>query len=453
MSVIPIDRDLPRRSRCCRFLSIGLLFFASCLFLPQGLRGEDVRLVFAPVPKQPTAGGNTALWLHWLNSGTSEATALPPLNIQGTLIQGALRLPVKLRIASPYNTAPLAVAAGGFVRREYFVQLPLDVSGKVVLELDLAETHFVALDIAPGRSAQAPKAAPVEAADKEPTAPAPVSAPVSAPVAASVPDGGKPADSDSKKSAGAAALASDSIPFFREHFFPHEPLYFVAGTESPNAKFQVSFKYQLFSKRWPGHHWSRSVTNLFIGYTQTSLWDWNRPSAPFFDSSYKPELLYSVVLRERREASDWVRVSLQAGVQHESNGRDGASSRSLNNAYVRPTLQLGREGGFQVSLAPRVLVYLGDLSDNPDIGDYRGHLELRGVFGWQDSIQASIVGRIGDDLDRGNMQVDLTYPMWKLPVFKSNVFLDVQYFNGYGESLLLYNQRSWAVRAGFALSR
>ena len=63
------------------------------------------------------------------------------------------------------------------------------------------------------------------------------------------------------------------------------------------------------------------------------------------------------------------------------------------------------------------------------------------------------LGRLGDELNHGSMEVDLTYPMWRLPVLKSSVFLDVQYFNGYGESLLLYNQRTWAVRAGFSLFR
>lgn len=409
------------------------------------MRADDVTLLFAPVVERPTAGGNTALWLHWLNSGAAEATALPPLNIQGTLVQGASRYPVKLRIASPYSTAPLTVAAGGFARREYFVQIPSDISGKVILELDMAETYFVALDIAPASSASSTKPPPSAKEPQDPETPKPQR---SSPEA-----GEKPVGQGASEPAASIARADDPLAFFRQHFFPHDPMYFIAGTESPNAKFQISFKYQLFSSGRPSWKWTSAATNLFVGYTQTSLWDWNKPSAPFFDSSYKPELLYSAVLRERRDPSDWLRVGFQAGVQHESNGRDGLSSRSLNSAYLRPAVTFGRVDGFQFTLAPKAFIYLGDLSDNPDLATFRGHLELRGVVGWQDSIQASILGRIGDELDRGSMQVDLTYPMWKLPVLKTSVFLDVQYFNGYGESLLLYNQRTWGVRAGFALSR
>lgn len=42
------------------------------------------------------------------------------------------------------------------------------------------------------------------------------------------------------------------------------------------------------------------------------------------------------------------RLDLQAGVFHESNGKGGADSRSLNTAYVQPTFVVGKEGDFQL---------------------------------------------------------------------------------------------------------
>jgi outer membrane phospholipase A len=43
--------------------------------------------------------------------------------------------------------------------------------------------------------------------------------------------------------------------------------------------------------------------------------------------------------------------------------------------------------------------------------------------------------------------------MWRLPVLRSSVFLQAQYFTGYGESLLRYYERGDSFRAGFAVFR
>jgi len=247
--------------------------------------------------------------------------------------------------------------------------------------------------------------------------------------------------------------APDPVDYFRRHFFPFEPFYFIAGTESPNAKFQISFRYQLFSDEcWLATKWS-GVTNLSVAYTQTSLWDWNEPSAPFFDSSYKPEVNYTWLHVDGGHWGDGIRLDLQGGLQHESNGKGDIDSRSLNIAYLRTTVTFGRIGKFQVSVSPKAFVYLGDLSDNSDLGDYRGYLELRAIVGWSDHVQLATTTRVGKDFDRASLQLDLTYPMWKLPVLRSSVFLQAQYFTGYGESLLRYNERSDSFRAGFALFR
>jgi phospholipase A1/A2 len=247
--------------------------------------------------------------------------------------------------------------------------------------------------------------------------------------------------------------APDPVEFFRRHFFPFEPLYFIAGTESPNAKFQISLRYQLFTDEgWLASKWS-GVTNFSVAYTQTSLWDWNEPSAPFFDSSYKPEINYTWL---RVDGGHWggaIRLDLRGGLQHESNGKGGADSRSLNLVYLWSTITFGRPGRFQLSVSPKAFVYLGDLSGNVDIADYRGYLELRAGIGWSDNVQLTATTRIGDDFDRTSLQLDLTYPMWRLPLLRSSVLLQAQYFTGYGESLLRYYERSDTFRAGIALFR
>jgi outer membrane phospholipase A len=240
--------------------------------------------------------------------------------------------------------------------------------------------------------------------------------------------------------------------FLKEHLSGYEPMYFVVGPESPNAKFQISLKYQLLNNEGPLAQKVPLMRGLHVAYTQTSLWDWNQTSAPFLDSSYKPEVLYLWERAVGGEPGSWFRLDLQPGLQHESNGKGGLDSRSLNIAYLRPTATFGRDDAFQVTVQPRAWVYLGDLSDNPDIALYRGYADLRLIAGWKANVQLSATGRLGDRGDRASLQLDLTFPLMK--IWRNfSAYLDAQYFIGYGESLLLYNERSSAYRFGFSIYR
>ncbi len=103
-------------------------------------------------------------------------------------------------------------------------------------------------------------------------------------------------------------------------------------------------------------------------------------------------------------------------------------------------------------LVRRLWGYVGDLSDNPDLDEYRGYFDLRAVIGWRRGLQLAALGRMGHEGNNSSAQFDLTYPMMR--IFDSfSVYLQAQYFTGYGDSLLRYNQRSDVVRLGFALYR
>jgi phospholipase A1/A2 len=237
----------------------------------------------------------------------------------------------------------------------------------------------------------------------------------------------------------------DAVTFFKDHIFPHEPMYFIAGSKDPNAKFQFGFKYQIADT---DYSYLSFLDGFYFAYTQTSLWDLSAPSAPFFDSSYKPELLYSYDNLIGGGPTNWFRLDAQLGAQHESNGKDGVDSRSLNIAYFRPTFVLGYPTNLHFTLQPRVWAYIGDVGEfNADINEYRGYFDLRAMITYKD-IQLSAHGRAGKDWDNFSIQVDLTY---RIP--NTGIYLDVQYYTGYGESLLLYNERSDVLRAGIALYR
>ena len=137
------------------------------------------------------------------------------------------------------------------------------------------------------------------------------------------------------------------VEYFGLRFFPHEPMYFLIGAEDPAAKFQISFKYKVLNDDGTIAKAVPPLGGLYIGYSQTSFWDLGEQSRPFFDNSYRPELLlsYDNVLPRDVKIPGVSRIGLQFAL-HESNGRDGAASRSLNIAYLRPIFVFGNENGF-----------------------------------------------------------------------------------------------------------
>jgi phospholipase A1/A2 len=261
-------------------------------------------------------------------------------------------------------------------------------------------------------------------------------------------------DDDAYKEAEPAASDKGSGPnhFFKEQISGYEPMYFIAGSKSPNAKFQISFAYQLLNNEGPLAQAAPALKGFHIDYTQTSLWDLNGSSAPFYDTTYRPKFFNVWENATHAQLTNWFQLDQQGGLEHESNGKSGADSRSLNMAYFEPTLTIGRDEDLQLTLQPRAWIYLGSLSDNPDIKDYYGYASLRTIVGWKRGLQLSATGQMGTGADHGSVQLDLTYPTMRF--FGSfSLYLDVHYFTGYGERLLGYNQRTDELRAGFALFR
>lgn len=234
---------------------------------------------------------------------------------------------------------------------------------------------------------------------------------------------------------------------FLDRISPHMPMYFIYGAKSPEMKFQLSLKYRLLGTSSDGQR-----NGLYMGYTQRSLWDVGAPSSPFFDTSYMPELMWESLASTAAvtRGSSW--LGYQAGLQHESNGRDGAQSRSLNQVYVRPLVKAVSLDGWDLLLAPKVLSYLSGLKDNPDIPRYRGYVEWMAVLGKNDGPALIIIDRAGSHFDRNSLEVNLTFPLRVRRLDFASYFL-VQWFEGYGESILDYNHRSSILRGGIALVR
>ncbi|HEX9785139.1 MAG TPA: phospholipase A [Opitutaceae bacterium] len=59
---------------------------------------------------------------------------------------------------------------------------------------------------------------------------------------------------------------------------------------------------------------------------------------------------------------------------------------------------------------------------------------------------------MGDDWEKGSIQMDLTQPV-HIGSGDFETYRQLQYFSGYGESLRSYNRKSTAWRAGIAFVR
>jgi outer membrane phospholipase A len=219
----------------------------------------------------------------------------------------------------------------------------------------------------------------------------------------------------------------------------YEPVYLAIGpAEESNAKVQFSFKFRFFTEDGPLVERLHFLKDFYFGYTQTALWDLDSESKPFRDSSYKPRLFYYKPDIWTGRGRTWT-LGVESGYGHESNGKDGSASRSIDIAYVKPLLNFGLADGWHWHLGPMIYGYL-DKEDNPDIEKYRGYVDLFASVGKADRWKLAGMFRRGTG-DGWSAQLDLSYPLGAVALGNLNGYIHLQYFDGWGETLLEYNRR------------
>jgi len=394
-----------------------------CVFLiALSLHAQDETDIPSLTLSAPSAalpsGASWQLQLVALNPGTRTLYYRPPVTLPGLARATGTSLPVEFRTT---DEAVLAIAPGSFATRLYTAAQPPLISGHVVLEFEAGLP-------APLRTAiqvDATIAPPVDSADAA-----------------------QPLRHLTNLTPAASALERT----FAGRFGLHEPIYFIYGPDAPAAKFQISFKYKLMDLNQPAP--GGFTHTLQGGYTQRSLWDIDANSSPFYDTSYMPELMLESLAPMPTDRDGWfTRLGSQLAFKHESNGRDGPDSRSLNTINFRAAVMLGPIDNWHLLIIPEVFTYVTSLSDNENLKDYRGYGQLRLGLS-RDARRPSLLYavRAGQDLDHWTHQLDLTLPFRTKWLNIETSFL-VQYFNGYGESLRAYTEKSETVRAGVSLVR
>ncbi len=234
--------------------------------------------------------------------------------------------------------------------------------------------------------------------------------------------------------------------------YPYEPTYFALDpgfSDAPlNAKFQFSVALRVLG-RGEDQDGLRPV-GLYASYSQTSFWDLQSESKPFYDNSYRPELWWHQSIPASMLGG---RLGIEPGLAHESNGKSGSDSRSINCAVLR-LLGSWQQGDVQITATPRFRYYL-DKVDNPDIDVYRGYVDLIGAIRRPGSWEVSVTGRIGSEWDRGSLMLEGSHPLNTWTDGLLHGYLYAQAFTGWGETLQSYDQKSPQPRVliGFALIR
>jgi len=226
----------------------------------------------------------------------------------------------------------------------------------------------------------------------------------------------------------------------------NDPSYFIVGTRGgTTARFQLSFKYRLFDRHLG---WGREqpwLAGFYLGYTQNSIWNLSEESKPFRDTSYRPSVFW---LWQRTDDKTWI-DAFRAGYEHESNGKDGASSRSIDTLFLRPEWHWTLASGKRIEFTPKIYGYL-DKEDNPDIQRYRGYADWRLRYGDRERIW-SAMARLGT-AGKGSLTLDYSQRTRVLGIGPLSGYFHAQLFAGYGEDILDYNRRRKSqLRIGFAI--
>jgi len=393
-------------------------------------RADEIKWIVRPPVAGVKEGDVARIELIAVNAQETTQPLNAPAVLTGDLGEAGNKIKIELK---RFGESPKVVPSGGFVAVPYDMVVPNGV-GERVLRVRSPIEGTAVLRILPARF-EVPATT---------TASVPTTTVVVAPEPLSI-----------KPTATRLPTTSDSgvVEFVKNKLSPHERMYFVIGNETPSAKFQISFKYQLFNERSDlaaDHPW---LNGFYLGYTQTSFWDIGADSAPFFDTTYRPEIFWAANDIRVPNFPDAARFDFQAGAQHESNGKSGTDSRTVNSLYIMPVFTLGDKDALFFTFAPKAYIYVGSLGDNPDITNYRGYFDLNFIVGRADGLQFALTGRIGDDWDKGSAQLDISYPIRKLLFNAVDVYAHVQAFSGFGENLLNYDKQDSTLRFGISLVR
>lgn len=332
-----------------------------------------------------------------------------------------------------------SVPVNNFARMSWTAEVPATARGLQAVSIE-GQPSMMALD-ATGRDSGTLASTPAQTPVVDPRSGQPI------PPAAVAAAGASPEAGPAPAAAVEQTVEQAAFDKFRSAFSAYKPVYFAVGTRGlTTARFQISAKYRLISPRGSADTWH---DDFYLGYTQTSLWDLESDSKPFIDTTFNPSVFWLSDDVWKSENQNW-RIGMNVGVEHASNGKDGEDSRSLNDGYIEPRFHYRFDGGSTLTFAPKVKAYFAVANENSDYSAYAGHVDWQLRWAQDNGAVVTAMYRQGDQRRR-TTQLDFAWPLQRT-FLNWNGYLHLQYFNGYGETLLGYNQRNESqFRVGLSL--
>ncbi len=222
---------------------------------------------------------------------------------------------------------------------------------------------------------------------------------------------------------------------FQEQF--DDPSFSLDDVE---AQFQLSIKFPLLVDLF-------DTFDIYAAYTNRSFWQVynDDESSPFRETNHEPEAW--VQFHPQWKLLGFTNAWNSFGIVHQSNGRGGELSRSWNRIYGWFTVE---RGDLALSIKPWIRITEDyDDDDNPDITDYLGHGEFYASYKWRQHV-FSLMSRnnLESSFSKGAVELSWSFPLPRWPYLKGYV----HYFNGYGESLIDYNQHVNSIGIGLSLT-
>ena len=227
---------------------------------------------------------------------------------------------------------------------------------------------------------------------------------------------------------------------------PYEETLNGKSLDDIEVKFQVSLKYVAIEDLFVDD------LDLELAFTATSWWQaYNSAiSSPFRETNYEPELIFTY-------KKPWSLFGLPVtesfvSFTHQSNGQAGELSRSWNRVIAgfevtSGDLKWGARSWWRIPEDEKEYQGDPDGDDNPNMYQYMGYGEFNAS--WQ-----AMPGHNIDVILRNNFKSDNKGAIrlgWTFPLAK-HLRGYVEYFNGYGEGLIYYNEHTERIGLGVKLT-
>ncbi|HWR93955.1 MAG TPA: phospholipase A [Flavobacterium sp.] len=206
------------------------------------------------------------------------------------------------------------------------------------------------------------------------------------------------------------------------------------------VKFQLSFKAKLIQSIFKGKG------DIWLGYTQIAhIQSYNvELSRPIREIDFEPELIFKYPIKVQLLGGHLNSVGI--AYNHQSNGKDFPLSRSWNRIIFDTTYE---NNNWIISIRPWIRLSEGDEIDsdeNPAITDYIGNGELNISYTYKRHLFYTNITHPFTHLYGGSIQLNYIFPITAL------LCGQVQFFNGYGETLIDYNFNQTTIGVGVSLA-